>query len=57
MPKDVRKVIDVLAQLRDSSPELIARTVHANFLRLIENDPWLADVRSFHELNKGSVSR
>jgi TatD DNase family protein len=56
MPKDVQKVIDVLAQVRDSSPELIAGTVHANFLRLIEDDPWLADVRSSLELDKGSVS-
>lgn len=55
MPKDVQKVIDVLAQLRDSSPELIARTVHANFLRLIQNDPWLVDVRCSLAVEKGSV--
>lgn len=56
MPKDVQKVLDVLAQVRDSSPELIAGTVHANFLRLIEGDSWLANVRSSLELDKGSVS-
>jgi TatD DNase family protein len=56
MPNDIQKVLDVLAQVRDSSPELIARTVHANFLRLIENDRWLADVRSSLEVDKGSVS-
>ena len=55
MPKDVQKVINVLAQLRDSSPESIARTVHANFLRLIDNDPWLLDVRCSLAVENGSV--
>jgi TatD DNase family protein len=41
MPKDLRKVIDVLAELRNSTAALIMRTVHVNFTRLIENDPWL----------------
>jgi TatD DNase family protein len=56
MPKDVQNVVDVLAQVRNSSPELIARSVYTNFLRLIENDPWLVDVRSSLIVDKGSVS-
>ena len=55
MPEDVQKVVDVLAQVRNSSPELIARSVYTNFLRLIENDPWLVDLRSSLTVDKGSV--
>jgi TatD DNase family protein len=57
MPEDVQKVVDVLAQVRNSSTELIARIVQTNFLRLIENDPWLVDVHSSLTGDKGSVSR
>jgi TatD DNase family protein len=46
MPQDLRKVIDVLAQVRNSSAAALVRTVHANFARLIENDPWLADAHA-----------
>jgi TatD DNase family protein len=46
MPKDVQNVIDVTARVRNSSPELVAQTVHQNFLRLIEADPWLKDLRA-----------
>lgn len=47
MPKDVQNVIDMIAGVRNSSPELIGQTIHANFLRLIENDAWLKDIRAF----------
>jgi TatD DNase family protein len=46
MPKDLVKVIDTLAELRNSSATAIIRTVHANFARLIENDPWLKNASS-----------
>jgi TatD DNase family protein len=46
MPKDLGKVIAALAQLRNSSTAAITRTVHANFSRFIENDPWLTDAQA-----------
>jgi TatD DNase family protein len=45
MPNDIEKVIDTLADLRGSSAESIIRTVHGNFMRLIEDDPWLTSAR------------
>jgi TatD DNase family protein len=47
MPKDVQNVIEVIARVRNSSPELVSQTVHANFLRMIDADPWLKDLRTF----------
>jgi TatD DNase family protein len=46
MPKDLGKVIETLAQLRNSTAASIRRTVHANFMRLIENDSWLIDAHA-----------
>ena len=46
MPKDIENVIDAVARVRNSSPELIARMVHANFFRMIEADPWLKELRA-----------
>ena len=46
MPSEIRKVIDELARIRSSTPELISRIVHANFLKLIQDDPWLQQVRT-----------
>jgi TatD DNase family protein len=45
MPADVWNVIQVIARLRNSSPELVRQTVHANLLRMIKDDAWLADMR------------
>ena len=53
MPKDVRDVIDMTAQVRNTSSTLISQTVHANFLRLIDTDPWLKDVRSVLSQSEG----
>ena len=46
MPKDVQHVVDVTARVRNFSPELLAQTVHHNFLRLIDADPSLKDLRA-----------
>ena len=46
MPSEIRKVIDELARIRSSTPESISRTVHLNFLKLIQDDPWLQQVRT-----------
>ena len=46
MPSDINKVIDELARIRNSTPESISRMVHGNFLKLIQDDPWLAQVRT-----------
>jgi TatD DNase family protein len=41
MPGAIEKVVATLAALRQSSPAGIQRLVHANFARLIKDDPWL----------------
>jgi TatD DNase family protein len=46
MPKDIEKVVNALAELRDSSPELISQTIQENFLHMIKDDPWLGHVRA-----------
>ena len=45
MPRHVQDVIDVTAGVRSSAPESVARIVERNFLRMIEVDPWLKDLR------------
>lgn len=46
MPSDIRKVIDQLASIRGSTPASMSRIVHANFLKLIKDDPWLRQART-----------
>jgi TatD DNase family protein len=46
MPTDLQNVIHVIARLRNSSPEAVSQTVHANFLRMIKDDTWLKDIRA-----------
>ena len=46
MPSDIRKVIDQLASIRSSTPASVSRIVHANFLKLIKDDPWLRQART-----------
>jgi TatD DNase family protein len=45
MPSDITKVIDELARIRSSTPESMSRMIHANFLKLIQGDPWLLQVQ------------
>ncbi len=45
MPKDIEEVVAAIADVRGSSPGSIRQTVYENFLRLIDNDPWLRDAR------------
>jgi hypothetical protein len=52
MPKEVERVVDVIAELRGVSSESIARTVHANFLRLTAGDPWLRDASALLSLSE-----
>jgi len=44
MPKEVEKVIEVTAGLRGVSSAALKQTIHGNFVRLIDGDPWLSDV-------------
>ncbi|HKX49049.1 MAG TPA: TatD family hydrolase [Candidatus Binatia bacterium] len=46
MPSEIKKVIDQLARIRASTPESMSRMIQANFLKLIEADPWLRQVRT-----------
>jgi hypothetical protein len=41
MPTAIKKVVEILAALRKSTPEEIESLVQTNFLRLIANDQWL----------------
>ena len=45
MPSDITKVIDELARIKSSTPESMSRMIHGNFLKLIQADPWLLQVR------------
>jgi TatD DNase family protein len=44
MPKDVQNVLDEIARLRSISSQRVAEDIHANFLRMIDTDPWLKDL-------------
>lgn len=41
MPTAIKKVVEAVAELRNSTTNRIEQLVHANFVRLIANDPWL----------------
>lgn len=45
MPVLLRGVVRALAALRSTSEETIVQTVQENFVRLIQDDPWLGEVR------------
>jgi len=45
MPREIKKVVQAIAALRQTTAEAIEKTVYDNFTRLIDDDPWLADVR------------
>jgi Tat protein secretion system quality control protein TatD with DNase activity len=46
MPTAIKKVVEAVAALRQTTPERIEPLVHANFVRLITSDPWLREVKS-----------
>jgi TatD DNase family protein len=46
MPKAITDVVDKIAELRQSTPERIENLVYANFSRMIEDDPWLYEIRN-----------
>lgn len=59
MPHHIRNVIQKLAELRKATAQAIIETVQANFLRLIQDDPWLSDScgRLFEPGKRGQDSR
>ena len=46
MPIAIQKVVDMIAELRGSTPDQMTRLVHENFSRLIGDDPWLHQARA-----------
>ena len=46
MPTAIKDVINALAELRRSTVESMELLVHANFVRLVANDPKLQQVRA-----------
>jgi TatD DNase family protein len=46
MPLLVRDVVQALAELKKTTAPAIVQTVHANFARLIRDDPWLSETRA-----------
>jgi TatD DNase family protein len=46
MPTAIKKVIEAVTKLRQSTPEKIEKLVNANFSRMIEDDPRLAEIKS-----------
>jgi TatD DNase family protein len=57
MPKEIEKVVNALADLRNSPPESISQTIHENFLRMIKDDPWLGHVRALLLESQLSVAK
>jgi TatD DNase family protein len=55
MPTAIKKVVEAVAELRNSTTNSIEQLVHANFARLITNDPWLRENNS--RLPSGLLSR
>jgi len=43
MPNAILGVVEAVADLRQSTPDAIVQLIHANFSRLVGNDPWLKD--------------
>ncbi len=41
MPIEVRNVVNMIARVRNSSPELLVQVISANFFQMIDADPWL----------------
>jgi TatD DNase family protein len=46
MPSEIQRVVNELARIKSSTPASMARIVHANFLELIGDDPWLQEERT-----------
>jgi hypothetical protein len=54
MPNAIKDVVEMLAELRQSTPEEIESLVQANFVHLIANDPWLIESRATQFLTRPS---
>ena len=46
MPSEIQQVVNELARIKGYAPASISRMVHANFLELIRDDPWLQEART-----------
>jgi len=46
MPAAIQNVVDKVAELRQSTSKLIEHLIHANFSRMIKDDPWLYEIRN-----------
>jgi TatD DNase family protein len=46
MPRAIEKVVEALAELRQSEPDQIESLVQTNFVSLITDDPWLQSTRA-----------
>jgi len=43
MPLLIKDVVQAIAKLRKTTVQVIIQTVQTNFLRLIQDDPWLKE--------------
>jgi len=46
MPQVIREIVQVIAELKQTTAETITKTVYNNFMRLTKDDPWLTDIRA-----------
>lgn len=46
MPSVMKEVIQVLAELKSTTEQIIIQTVETNFARLIRDDPWLSEINT-----------
>lgn len=45
MPKAIQNVVEAVAEVRQTTTARIEQHIHANFARMIKDDPWLEDFR------------
>ncbi|HVP35909.1 MAG TPA: TatD family hydrolase [Terriglobales bacterium] len=45
MPSVIKEVVQTVAEVRNTTDQLIIQTVEINFARLIQDDPWLFEIR------------
>jgi TatD DNase family protein len=44
MPSVIKEVIQILAEVKNTTEQVIIQTVEINFARLIQDDPWLSEI-------------
>ena len=46
MPSLIKEVIQILAEVKNTTEQVIIQTIETNFARLIQGDPWLSEINA-----------